>query len=78
VLRALEESASGRLSGAVPRGILRRVRVYQMSYYDAHALASARLNQIPVLFSEDFNERVVEGMYFVNPYLSGFDADRRR
>jgi hypothetical protein len=33
----------------------RGVRTYKMSYWDAQIWASARLHQIPVIFSEDFN-----------------------
>ncbi len=32
-----------------------------------------RLNQIPVLFSEDFNSgSTLEGIRFVNPFAAGF------
>jgi predicted nucleic acid-binding protein len=119
VLRALEESASGRLSvqclaefcAVVMRRLkpvmspaetlaqverlqriypvhnltpmiileaLRGVRVHQVSYYDAQIWASARLNQIPVIFSEDFGEGVLEGVRFVNPFHPDFDVDRWR
>jgi predicted nucleic acid-binding protein len=117
VLRALEQSASGRLSvqclaefcavamrrlrptmsaadtltqverfqrifpvcNLTPMIILealRGVRVYQLAYYDAQLWASARLNQIPVIFSEDFNQGVLEGVRFVDPFLPGFDVTR--
>jgi predicted nucleic acid-binding protein len=119
VLRALEESASGRLSvqclaefcAVVMRRLqpvmspaetlaqverlqrifpvhnltpmivleaLRGVRDHQVSYYDAQIWASARLNQIPVIFSEDYREQVLEGVRFVNPFLPDFDVDRWR
>jgi hypothetical protein len=36
-------------------------------------LAAARLNQIPVVFSEDFSDGpVVEGVRFANPFCAGF------
>lgn len=119
VLRALEESASGRLSvqclaefcAVVMRRLqpvmspaetqaqverlqrifpvynltpmivleaLRGVRDHPMSYYDAQIWASARLNQIPVIFSENYREGVLEGVRFVNPFLPDFDVDRWR
>jgi predicted nucleic acid-binding protein len=57
---------------------LRGVSLHPMSYYDAQIWASARLNQIPVIFSEDFREGVLEGVRFVNPFLPDFDVDRWR
>ena len=44
-----------------------------MSYYDAQLWATARLNQVPIIFSEDFAAgSVVEGVRFVNPFAEGF------
>lgn len=54
----------------------RGVQQYQMSYWDAQIWASARLNQVPIIFSEDFDVRaVVEGVRFVNPFADDFDLD---
>ena len=54
----------------------RGVRDYQLSYYDAQIWATARLNQIPVIFSEDFNEgSTLEGIRFVNPFSVDFILD---
>lgn len=51
----------------------RGVRDYQLAYYDAQIWATARLNQIPAIFSEDFNSgSVLEGIHFVNPFLPTF------
>ena len=51
----------------------RGVLDHNMSYYDAQVWASARLNQIPIIFSEDFNDgSVIEGVRFVNPFAGGF------
>ena len=51
----------------------RGVRDHQMTYWDAQIWASARLNQIPVIFSEDFNDgAMLEGVRFVNPFATGF------
>jgi len=51
----------------------RGVRDYQLSYYDAQIWASARLNQIPVIFSEDFQDgQALEGIRFINPFADEF------
>ena len=51
----------------------RGVRDYQLSYYDAQIWASARLNQVPVIFSEDFQDgQTLEGIRFVNPFADKF------
>ncbi len=52
---------------------VRGVRVHRLSYYDAQIWAAARLNQIPVVFSEDFIDgRTVEGVRFANPFSEAF------
>lgn len=51
----------------------RGVRDHQLSYYDAQVWASARLNQIPVVFSEDFQHGILlEGIRFINPFTEEF------
>jgi predicted nucleic acid-binding protein len=51
----------------------RGVRDYKLSYYDAQIWATARLNQVPVVFSEDFNDgQILEGVRFVNPFGHDF------
>jgi len=51
----------------------RGVREYQFSFWDAQIWAAARLNQIPVVFSEDFGHgSVLEGIRFVNPFAKDF------
>jgi len=56
---------------------LRGVRDHQLSCYDAQIWASARLSQVPVVFSEDFsrdpNLQILEGVHFVNPFRPDFD-----
>ena len=52
----------------------RGVREHQLSFWDAQIWAAARLNQIPVVFSEDFSAgAVIEGVRFVNPFSGDFD-----
>src|SRR6266508_3163995 len=51
----------------------RGVRDHKLSYYDAQIWASAKLNQVPVIFSEDFqNGQTLEGIRFVNPFANEF------
>lgn len=51
----------------------RGVRDYQLSYYDAQIWACARLNQIPIIFTEDFQDgQTLEGIRFVNPFADKF------
>ena len=51
----------------------RGVQDHQLSYYDAQVWATARLNQIPVIFSEDFTSGAsLEGVSFVNPFAADF------
>ena len=60
--------------GAIVLEAVRGVRTHKMAYWDAQIWASARLHQIAVIFSEDFNVgAVVEGVRFVNPFADGFD-----
>ncbi|MEI7846505.1 MAG: PIN domain-containing protein [Chloroflexota bacterium] len=54
----------------------RGVRDYQLSYYDAQIWAAARLNQIPVIFSEDFqNGQMIETVRFANPFGLNFNIN---
>ncbi|MGB8646110.1 MAG: PIN domain-containing protein [Anaerolineae bacterium] len=54
----------------------RGARDHQLAYYDAQIWATAKLNQIPVIFSEDFpSADVLEGVRFVNPFAADFDLD---
>jgi len=54
----------------------RGVRDYQFSFWDAQIWATAHLNQIAAIFSEDFNVgAVVEGVRFVNPLTADFRVE---
>jgi predicted nucleic acid-binding protein len=64
------------LSGSIILEAVRGVRTYKMAYWDAQIWASARLHQIPVIFTEDFNVgAVIEGVRFVNPFEKSFNLD---
>ncbi len=57
----------------------RGVRQHGLSYYDAQIWATARLNQVPTIFSEDFQTgRRLEGVQFLDPLKSDFDLTRWR
>ena len=61
------------VTGLVVLEAVRGVRDYQFNFWDAQIWATARLNQIPVVFSEDFNVgQVTEGVRFVNPFARDF------
>ncbi len=64
------------MTGQIVLEAVRGVQSYQMSYWDAQIWASARLNQIPIILSEDFNAgSVIEGVRFVDPFADDFDLD---
>jgi predicted nucleic acid-binding protein len=51
----------------------RGVDQHRLSYWDAQIWATARLNQIGTVLSEDFSEgRVIDGVTFRNPFARGF------
>ena len=52
----------------------RGFRQHRLSYYDAQIWATARLNQVPTVFTEDFQHgQRLEGVRFVNPLVEGFE-----
>ncbi len=62
------------LTGPVVLEALRGVREDLLSYYDAQAWAVARLGQVGVVLSEDFNPgAVLDGVLFANPLDPAFD-----
>ena len=64
------------LTPAVVLEAVRGLRDHAFSYYDAQIWAAARLNQIPVVLSEDFaSGSTVEGVTFVDPFDPDFDAN---
>jgi predicted nucleic acid-binding protein len=49
----------------------RGARNHRLAYYDAQLWATALLNQVPVIFSEDFDSGAsLEGVRFVNPFMA--------
>lgn len=51
----------------------RGVRDHRLAYWDAQIWATAKLNQIETVLSEDFKSgSVLEGVRFVDPFQAGF------
>lgn len=64
------------LTPAVVLEAVRGLRDHGFSYYDAQIWAVAKLNQVPVVLSEDFaSGSTVEGVTFVDPFAEGFVVD---
>jgi predicted nucleic acid-binding protein len=62
------------LTGPVVLEALRGVREHLLSYYDAQIWAVARLGQVGVVLSEDFNPgAVLDEVSFANPLDPAFD-----
>src|ERR687886_1007096 len=61
------------LTGPVVLEALRGVKEHLLSYYDAQIWACARLGQVGVILSEDFNPgSVLDGVSFTNPLDPAF------
>jgi len=52
---------------------IRGGREHRLAYWDAQVWATALLNQVPVVLSEDFQDGlIVEGIRFLNPFRHQF------
>ncbi len=61
------------LTPAIVMEAVRGVRDHRLSYYDAQIWATAKLNQIPIIFSEDFaSGSSLESVRFINPFAAEF------
>jgi predicted nucleic acid-binding protein len=64
------------LTGLIVLEAARGVREYRMAYWDAQIWAAARLHQVQVVLTEDFNlGAVIEGVRFLNPFADDFDLE---
>lgn len=62
------------LTPAVSLEAVRGVKEHSFRYFDAQIWACAKLNQVPVILSEDFPVgATVEGVTFENPLAESFD-----
>jgi len=81
----IDEAASqvGRLARSLPvlpvttfvvLEALRGVQAYRFAFWDAQIWAAARMSQISLVLSEDFNSgAAIEGVRFENPFQPGFE-----
>ncbi len=64
------------VTAAIVLEAIRGVRDHGLSYWDAQLWATARLNEISVLLTEDFeHRRMIDGVQFLNPFAASFDAE---
>jgi len=64
------------VSGMVVLEAARGARDHGFNFWDAQIWAVARLNQIGLIFSEDFNPgATIEGVRFVDPFAGDFDIE---
>lgn len=57
------------LTGAVVLEAARGVKDHYLSFWDALVWATARMNQIPAVLSEDFSHNsVLDGVRFIDPF----------
>lgn len=77
VLNYLQGWRTVAVTNIVFREALRGVREHRLSFWDAQIWATARLNQIPIVLSEDFSHgTAVEGIQFANPFTPMFDPSK--
>ena len=53
----------------MPHKAARGVRDHALAYYNAQIWAAARLNQVPLVFSEDFQDSLALGGYALSTRL---------
>ncbi len=60
--------------GKVVLEAVRGARLYQLHFGDAQIWAIARLHNLPLILSEDFNAGAqIEDVRFINPFASDFE-----
>ncbi len=61
------------VTAPVVREAIRGVRAHRLAYWDAQLWATARMNQVPVILSDDFADGLtLEGVTILNPFADGF------
>ena len=54
---------------------IRALQAHSLSYWDALVWATAKLNQVPYVLTEDMqHDLFLEGVRFQNPFVAEFDA----
>jgi predicted nucleic acid-binding protein len=62
------------LTSAIALDACRAAGSYQLSIWDALVWATAKLNQVPFVLTEDFKDgMLLEGVRFLNPLVKTFD-----
>jgi predicted nucleic acid-binding protein len=62
------------IEASTVREAARGAQRFQLSYWDALIWATARLNDVPYVLSEDFSDgALLEGVRFLNPFAERFD-----
>ena len=65
------------LTQSIVLAAARGVRDHLLPFYDGQIWASALINEVPVVFSEDFQDgRILEGVRFVNPFAETFELEK--
>ncbi|MCW5876771.1 MAG: PIN domain-containing protein [Anaerolineales bacterium] len=64
------------LTPAIVLEAARGVRDHRLAFYDAQIWASARLHQVPFVWSEDFQDGLVlDGVRCLNPFAADFELE---
>ena len=64
------------LNGWTVLEAIQAVQRYQLAYWDALIWATAKLNQLPIVLTEDFSDGLlIEGVRFINPFEDSFDPE---
>jgi predicted nucleic acid-binding protein len=64
------------LTTSIVLAAARGVKDHLFSFYDSQIWASALINEIPIIFSEDFSDgQITEGIRFVSPFADTFELE---
>jgi predicted nucleic acid-binding protein len=64
------------LTAPITLEAVRGVQQHKLAYFDAQIWACAKLNQVPIILSQDFNiGATLEGVTFLDPFAAGFVFD---
>ena len=64
------------INSLIIKEAMRAVNQYQLSYWDAQIWASAKLNQVPFIISEDVpGQNPLETVTYLNPFAANFNIN---